>query len=119
MLWFLARRRPHLAYVSAGLAIVAIVGLIWTVIAALAFGTPQVVLALGADQPLNADRCVALGVGVALNALDVTPTAIGEPTDTLLTTETYRARANQVRAEIASLPDARHAATLLEGLVGI
>ncbi|MHB8221021.1 MAG: glycosyltransferase [Acidimicrobiales bacterium] len=89
-----------------------------TVIAALAFGIPQVVLPLGADQPLNADRCVALGVGIALDALDSTPTAIGEATVTLLWAQTYRARANQVRAEIASLPDARHAAALLERLAG-
>ncbi|MHB1498790.1 MAG: glycosyltransferase [Acidimicrobiales bacterium] len=87
-----------------------------TVIATLAFGIPQVILPLGADQPLNADRCVALGVGIALDALHSSPTAIREATETALTAETYRARASQVRAEIASLPDARHAGTLLECL---
>jgi len=87
-----------------------------TVIATLAFGLPQVILPLGADQPLNADRCVALGVGIALDALHSSPTAIREATETVLTTETYRARASRVRAEIASLPDARHAGTLLERL---
>ena len=87
-----------------------------TVIAALAFGIPQVVLPLGADQPLNADRCIALRVGIVLNALDCTPTAVGEATSTLLRSggETYRVRAREVRAEIASLPDARYAATLFE-----
>lgn len=89
-----------------------------TVIAALAFGIPQVLLPLGADQPLNADRCVALGVGIVLNALDSTPAAVGEATGTLLRVETFRARASEVRAEIASLPDARHATTLLERLAG-
>lgn len=89
-----------------------------TVMAALAFGIPQVALPLGADQPLNADRCVALGVGIALNALGSTPTAVGEATSTLLRAEAYRARASEVRAEIASLPDARHAATRLERLAG-
>ncbi len=87
-----------------------------TVIGALAFGIPQVVLPLGADQPLNADRCVALGVGVALDALHASPTAIREATETMLTAETYRTRANRFRAEIASLPDGRHAGTLLEDL---
>ena len=87
-----------------------------TVVAALAFGIPQVILPLGADQPLTADRCVALGVGIALDALRSSPTAIRQATETVLTAETYRARASQVRAEIASLPDARHAGTLLERL---
>ena len=87
-----------------------------TVIAALAFGIPQVLLPLGADQPLNADRCVALGVGIALDALHSTPTAIREATETVLTAETYPARADQFRAEIASLPDARYPGTLLETL---
>lgn len=89
-----------------------------TVVGALAFGIPQVVLPLGADQPLNADRCVVLGVGIALDAQGSSPTAIGGATDTLLRAESYRARARQVRAEIASLPDARYAADLLEGLGG-
>jgi len=87
-----------------------------TVIAALAFGIPQVILPLGADQPLNADRCVALGVGIALDALRTSPTAIREATEAVLRTTTYQVRARQVRAEMASLPDARHAGTLLEHL---
>lgn len=87
-----------------------------TVIAALAFGIPQVILPLGVSQPLNADRRVALGVGIALDALHSIPTAIREATETVLAAETYRARADQFRAEIASLPDARHPGTLLENL---
>lgn len=87
-----------------------------TVIAALAFGLPQVVLPLGADQPLNADRCVALGVGVALDAVDSTSMAIGEATVLVLTDEAYLTRAGQLHAEIASLPDAQHIAALLERL---
>ena len=87
-----------------------------TVIAALAFGIPQVILPLGADQPLTADRCVALGVGIALDALRSSPTAIRDATETVLRAETYRAQATQLQAEIASLPNARHAGTLLERL---
>lgn len=88
-----------------------------TVIAALACGLPQIVLALGADQPLNADRCVALGVGIALDAAHSTSTAIAEATVTVLSDETYRTQARQLRSEIASLPDARHVAALFERLV--
>lgn len=87
-----------------------------TVIGALAFGIPQVILPLGADQPLNAEHCDALGVGIVLDALRGSPKAIREATETALTANTYRARASQFRAEIASLPDAHHAGTLLERL---
>lgn len=87
-----------------------------TVIAALGFGLPQVVLPLGADQPLNADRCVALRVGIALDAVDSTSETIGEATLRVLKDEAYRVRAGRLRAECLSLPDARHIAVLLERL---
>ena len=44
-----------------------------TVLGALAYGVPQVLVPMGADQPFNADRCVALGVGRALDATSCTP----------------------------------------------
>ena len=40
-----------------------------TLVAALSLGVPVVVLPMGADQPDNADRCEALGVGVVLDPL--------------------------------------------------
>src|SRR4051812_34436211 len=42
-------------------------------IGALAAGVPCVLLPMGADQPLNAARCEALGAGVALDVMRATP----------------------------------------------
>lgn len=38
-------------------------------IAGLAFGVPLVLLSMGADQPLSADRCQALGVARVLDVV--------------------------------------------------
>ncbi len=43
-----------------------------TMIDALAAGVPQVVLPIGADQPLNAARCEALGAGIVLDPIAAT-----------------------------------------------
>jgi UDP:flavonoid glycosyltransferase YjiC (YdhE family) len=61
---------------------------------------------MGADQPLNADRCAALGVAVALDAMTSTATEIGEATDMVLRDPSYRANVRPLRDEAASLPDA-------------
>jgi hypothetical protein len=87
-----------------------------TVIGALAFGLPQVLLPMGADQPLNADRCEALGVATVLDALNSTSAEIGEATAMVLEHPAYRSQAELVQDEIRSLPDAQHAGSLLEEL---
>ncbi len=87
-----------------------------TVVAALALGLPQVLLPMGADQPLNADRCTALGIAVALDAMTSTPTEIAGATYMVLSDPSYRANVGPLRDEAASLPDVGHAASLLERL---
>ena len=87
-----------------------------TVVAALAHGLPQVVLPMGADQPLNAARCEGLGVGVVLDALTVTPEQVREAVSVVLSEPAYRSAAERIRAEIAALPGPEHAVTLLERL---
>jgi UDP:flavonoid glycosyltransferase YjiC (YdhE family) len=87
-----------------------------TVIGALAFGLPQVLLPLGADQPLNADRCEALGVAAVLDAVASTADAIGAAIAMVWQDPSYRTKAGLIRDEIAVLPDARHAGSLLEHL---
>ena len=73
---------------------------------ALAFGRPMVLLPLGADQLLNAERCEELGVAIALDALSVTPTEIGEAITRLLEDASFRERAERIRDEIAAMPPA-------------
>jgi UDP:flavonoid glycosyltransferase YjiC (YdhE family) len=87
-----------------------------TVISALAFGLPSVLLPMGADQPLNADRCSELGVATVLDVSTCTSDDIGRAVATVMSDPSYRAKATQLRDEIAALPGAQHAASLLERL---
>lgn len=75
-----------------------------TVIDALAAGLPSVLLPLGADQLLNAARCEALGVGVALDVVSVTPRAIGAAVTRVLDDRAIAATARAFAQEIAALP---------------
>lgn len=87
-----------------------------TLTGALAHGLPVVILALGADQPANAVRCLALGLGVTLDALEATPAAIGRATARVLTEPAYRHAAERVRDAIAAQPNPATAVLLLERL---
>jgi UDP:flavonoid glycosyltransferase YjiC (YdhE family) len=75
-----------------------------TVLATLAHGLPSVLLPLGADQPLHAERCAALGVAMALDAATATPAVIGAAIRDVLRVASYRAAASRLREEIAALP---------------
>jgi UDP:flavonoid glycosyltransferase YjiC (YdhE family) len=88
-----------------------------SVIAALAHGVPLVLLPMGADQPDNADRCEALGVGIALDAMSATPVDVREAVRTVLTDPAYRRNAEALQEEIAALPGADHAVALLGELI--
>ena len=85
-----------------------------TVIAALAHGLPQVVLAMGADQMHNADRVLALGVGRALHRVTTTPAEIRDTVAALLTDNGAKTAAQRVQREISALPGLDRALTLLE-----
>jgi UDP:flavonoid glycosyltransferase YjiC (YdhE family) len=87
-----------------------------SVTGALAHGLPMVVLPMGADQPLNADRCERLGVGVTLDAVRVTPTGVGNTALTVMDGTRYRRAAEGLRDEIAALPEVVEAVPLLERL---
>ncbi len=67
--------------------------------AVLSLGIPVVTLALGADQPDNADRCAQLGVGITLDPLTATPAEIAEAARTTLVDPTYRLAASSLAAE--------------------
>lgn len=87
-----------------------------TLVDALAAGLPSLILPLGADQPLNAVRCEALGIGAALDALAATPAAIRAAATRLLEDPAPRAAARRIQAEIAALPGPELAVGLLEAL---
>lgn len=85
-----------------------------TVIAALAHGLSQVVLAMGADQMHNADRVQALGVGRALHPVTTTPAEIRDTVAALLTDDRAQSAAQRMQREITALPGPDSALTLLE-----
>jgi UDP:flavonoid glycosyltransferase YjiC (YdhE family) len=87
-----------------------------SVTGALEHGLPLVCIPMGADQPLNAARCTALGVGRALDAVALTPGDVFAATSAVLTEPGYRQAAARLQAEIAALPSVPYAVTLLERL---
>ena len=87
-----------------------------TLTGALAYGLPMVLLAMGADQLANASRCDALGIGVSLDPLRVTPEVAREAVASLLSDDRVRQAAQRFRVEIASQPAPATSVTLLERL---
>jgi MGT family glycosyltransferase len=88
-----------------------------TVAAAAAHGLPQVVVAMGADQMLNARRVVELGLGRALHPVTVTPDEAAEAVAAVLADPAVTAAAGRLQAEFAALPPPAAAVPLLEVLV--
>jgi len=87
-----------------------------TVMGALAHGLPQVLIPMGADQPHNAARCVALGLGLVLDPIVATPEMVRAAVATVLSDPAYRLAAGRMRDDIAALPPPSHAVALLERL---
>jgi UDP:flavonoid glycosyltransferase YjiC (YdhE family) len=86
------------------------------VLGALAHGLPSVLIPIGADQPLNAERCAHLGVAKVLDPVAATPESVEAAVASVLGDTTYRRNAERLRDEIAALPDLTHAVGLLERL---
>jgi UDP:flavonoid glycosyltransferase YjiC (YdhE family) len=87
-----------------------------SVIGALAHGLPSVLIPIGADQPMNAARCEALGVGRVLDPIGAMPDTVRDAVSAVLTDPSYRRAAERIRDEFAALPGPAHAIRLLEWL---
>jgi UDP:flavonoid glycosyltransferase YjiC (YdhE family) len=87
-----------------------------TVRTALAHGVPLVLIPIAADQPENARRCVALGVGRSIPPEGRTPGAIRAAVRAVLRDERYRRNAARLRDEFRALPDLAEAVALLARL---
>jgi UDP:flavonoid glycosyltransferase YjiC (YdhE family) len=86
-----------------------------SVLGAIAYGLPMVVLPLGADQPHNADRCAATGIGRVVDA--AAPSAeIGREIREVLADGSYRAATERLRGELAAFASPEEAVLLLEAL---
>ena len=88
-----------------------------TVIGALAYGLPQIVIPLAADQLINASRIVTLGLGRTLDPITLTPKQICDTVTLLLSDEPTHSAAQRLRDEIADLPPSASAIPLIEKLV--
>jgi UDP:flavonoid glycosyltransferase YjiC (YdhE family) len=100
------------------------------VIGALAEGIPLVLVPMAADQPVTAWLCANAGVGIscattarpgeafpAADPTELTPDAVAEALQTVLTTESYAAAARDMAAAIRSDPPVDHGVELIERLV--
>ena len=85
-----------------------------TVIGALAYGLPSVLLPMGGDQPHNAVRCEQLGVATVLDPVRSSPDTIRGTVARVWPTPVSGRRAGRLRAEIAALPPPAVAVDLLE-----
>jgi glycosyltransferase involved in cell wall biosynthesis len=71
---------------------------------AIAAGVPVVALPLLADQPLNADRCARLGLGLRLSADTATAGEIADACATVLADPAYRWRAGAMQRRMLADP---------------
>jgi UDP:flavonoid glycosyltransferase YjiC (YdhE family) len=88
-----------------------------SVLGALAHGLPMVLAPMGADQPLNAARAAALGVGRVVDTIAATSAAIRADIEATLDDSAMRLAAGRLAEEIAALPAPHRAVRLLERLV--
>ena len=87
-----------------------------TLTAALTLGVPLVLVPISADQPLNAARCAAIGVGRVTDPRERTPAAIRAATQAVLADRRYRRAAQRVARETRRRPGLDHALDLVEAL---
>jgi UDP:flavonoid glycosyltransferase YjiC (YdhE family) len=88
-----------------------------SVIGALEYGIPMILLPLGADQPLNAERCKALGVAHVVDPLTVTPQQIADLVQQSLADSAMQRKAQLLRDSFVDLPSPHVALAQLERLV--
>jgi len=88
-----------------------------TMMDTLSHGLPMVMIPVGADQPLNAQRCTELGVARVIEPDGCTAVAIRHATREVLRDPHYRQNAQRIRKEIEDLPGLEYPVALLERLV--
>jgi UDP-glucoronosyl and UDP-glucosyl transferase len=90
-----------------------------TMLAALAHGVPLVVLPVAADQPENADRCAAAGVGIVLEPSARTAGDIAAATGAVLADRRHRDATARVREHLETMPSPVAVLHRLEALAAV
>jgi UDP:flavonoid glycosyltransferase YjiC (YdhE family) len=78
---------------------------------------PMVLIPVAGDQPANAARCAALGLGRVVTPDERTPETIRAAVRAVLGDRGYAERALRLRQEIQRLPELGRAVELLETIV--
>lgn len=89
-----------------------------TVMGALQFGLPMLVLPLGADQPRNAGRVARLGAGVSLEAAAADRETVMRVVRDLIAQSSYRVNASRLQERIERMPGPGEAVAYLESICG-
>ncbi|MDQ6695587.1 MAG: glycosyltransferase [Chloroflexota bacterium] len=79
-------------------------GGVGTILGALRYGLPQLVLPIAADQGWNAQRLSDLGAAVMLNPATADVKEVRAAVQHLLGSGSYRERAKQLQADLAAMP---------------
>lgn len=87
-----------------------------SVMESLAYGVPLALIPLNADQPLNAARCEATGMGHIIGGRDITAEQAQAGVAAMLAHPEYRRRAEEMGEEMSRLPGPTYAVELLERL---
>jgi UDP:flavonoid glycosyltransferase YjiC (YdhE family) len=87
-----------------------------TVMGALQFGLPMLVLPLGADQPRNARKVASLGAGISLEAAAADRDTVTRVVRDLIVQPSYRVIAARLQERIERMPGPDEALTYLESI---
>jgi UDP:flavonoid glycosyltransferase YjiC (YdhE family) len=88
-----------------------------TMLGALSFGVPMVMLPQGADQFYNVERAVASGVAIGVLPAEASAATIAAALTRLLAELSFRDRAKAVAAEMATMPGPSDVLRRIEALV--
>jgi UDP:flavonoid glycosyltransferase YjiC (YdhE family) len=75
-----------------------------TMLAALAAGTPMVIVPLAADQPDNGDRTEAADLARILSADGIDSAEVSDAIESVVADPSYKRRASEIAAEVAAMP---------------
>ncbi len=87
-----------------------------SMLGALAFGLPLLIVPQGADHFFNADRAVAAGAAIQLMPDRLTADSARDAVRMLLHDNTFRDAAHRIRNELVAMPDPQQAVESLERL---
>ena len=87
-----------------------------SVLGALAHGLPQVLIPMGADQPLNAARCEELGLARVLDPVAATPADVRDAVTAVLGRARVSRRGGAAAGGVRALPGPDAAVAELERL---